>query len=180
VVESSFNLPDPAAAPLDNVVQIDVALSPGNSGGPLVNKQGKLVGVNTAILTELEGAPIQGQGYAIGVDRLKEVAEDLEDERSLGWPGLALQAPPKKELDKRRLPEGIVAGLPAPGSDAATQGLEEVLLTEIDGEPLTASMGSYCRAVEDVESGQVVPVRYIEEPSRAKSTRELLTKLRFK
>jgi serine protease Do len=180
VVESSFNLPDPAAAPLDNVVQIDVALSPGNSGGPLVDKQGRLVGVNTAILTELEGSPIQGQGYAIGVDRLKEVAEDLKEERSRGWPGLALQAPPKKELDKRRLPEGIIAGLPAPGSDAEAQGLAEILLTEIDGNPLTANMGSYCRAVEDIESGQSVRVRYVDKPSKAKSARERATDLKFK
>jgi S1-C subfamily serine protease len=169
VVESSFNVPDPTAAPLDNVVQIDVALSPGNSGGPLVSKEGKLVGVNTAILTELGGAPVQGQGYAIGVDRVKELVDDLENERSIGWPGLALQAPPKKELDKRGLPEGIVAGAPYPGSDAEAKGLAEVLITSIGDEPLTANMGSYCRAVEDIESGQTVTMTVIDEPSRGRS-----------
>ena len=169
VVKSSFNVPDPTAAPLDNVVQIDVALSPGNSGGPLVNKQGKLVGVNTAILTELEGAPVQGQGYAIGVDRVKELVGDLEEERSVGWPGLALQAPPKEELDRRQLPEGIVGGAPSPGTDAEAKGLAEVLITEIDGNPLTANMGSYCRAVEDVKSGQTVSMTVIEKPSRGRS-----------
>jgi S1-C subfamily serine protease len=164
VVKSSFNVPDPTAAPLDNVVQIDVALSPGNSGGPLVDKKGKLVGVNTAILTELGGAPVQGQGYAIGVDRVKELAEDLREERSIGWPGLALEAPPKKELDKRKLPEGIAGYAPAPGSDAEAQGLAEVLITDIGGNPLTANMGSYCRAVEDVKSGQAVDMTVIDNP----------------
>jgi len=164
VVKSSFNVPDPAAAPLDNVVQIDVALSPGNSGGPLVNNEGKLVGVNTAILTELEGAPIQGQGYAIGVDRVKEVVEEFREERSIGWPGLALEAPPKKELDKRRLPEGIAAYAPSPGTDAEAQGLAEILITDIGNNPLTANMGSYCRAVEDVKSGQSVPMTVIDNP----------------
>ncbi|HEX8649066.1 MAG TPA: trypsin-like peptidase domain-containing protein [Thermoleophilaceae bacterium] len=169
VVKSSFNVPDPTAAPLDNVVQIDVALSPGNSGGPLVNKEGKLVGVNTAILTELGGAPVQGQGYAIGVDRVKELEEQLRDEKSVGWPGLALQAPDKKELDKRGLPQGIVAGAPVPGTDAEAQGLAEILITSIGDEQLTANMGSYCRAVEDVESGQSVSMTVIDEPSAGRS-----------
>jgi S1-C subfamily serine protease len=169
VVKSSFNVPDPTAAPLDNVVQIDVALSPGNSGGPLVNKDGKLVGVNTAILTELEGAPIQGQGYAIGVDRVKEVVEELREEKSIGWPGLALEAPPKKELDKRNLPEGILAGVPKPGSGADEQGLAEILITEIDGNAITANMGSYCRAVDDIESGDTVAMTVIDNPTKGLS-----------
>lgn len=178
VVENSFNVPDPAAAPLDNVVQIDVALSAGNSGGPLVDKRGKLVGVNTAILTELGGAPVQGQGYAIGVDRVKELVDDLKEERSVGWPGLALQAPPKKELDARRLPEGIVAGAPTPGTDAEAQGLAEILITDIGGTQLTANMGSYCRAVEDIGSGQTVPMTVIDRPSRGRSAPRRI-RLRF-
>ena len=169
VVKSSFNLPDPAAPPLDNVVQIDVALSPGNSGGPLVDKEGKLVGVNTAILTELEGAPIQGQGYAIGVDRVREVLQELRDERSIGWPGLALQAPPKEELDKRGLPEGIIGATPKSGSAADKEGLDEVLITDINGDSLTANMGSYCRAVEEIESGETVSMTVIENPSKGRS-----------
>jgi S1-C subfamily serine protease len=178
VVKSSFNVPDPTAAPLDNVVQIDVALSPGNSGGPLVNKEGKLVGVNTAILTELAGNPVQGQGYAIGVDRVKELVDDLKAERSIGWPGLALQAPPKKELDKRGLPQGIVAGAPTAGTDADAQGLAEILITSIDDKPLTANMGSYCRAVEDIESGQTVPMTVIDEPSAGRG-KERQIRLKF-
>jgi S1-C subfamily serine protease len=177
VVKSSFNVPDPTHAPLDNVVQIDVALNPGNSGGPLVDKEGKLVGLNTAILTDLEGAPVQGQGYAIGVDRVKEVLEDLKEERSIGWAGLALEAPPKKELDKRGLPEGIVAGAPTPGTDAEAQRLDEILITEIEGNALTASMGSYCRAVDEIDSGQTVAMTVIDRPSRGSGkTRQIRLK----
>jgi S1-C subfamily serine protease len=166
VVKTSFNVPDPTAAPLDNVVQIDVALSSGNSGGPLVDKEGKLVGVNTAILDEeVEGAKITGQGYAIGVDRVKEVAQELTQEKSIGWAGLALQPVPKKELDKRRLPDGIAAGLPSPGTDAEAQNLQEVLITEIDGTPVGADVAGYCRAVDEIESGQTVPMTIIDKPS---------------
>ena len=166
VVESSFNVPDPAAAPLDNVVQIDVALSSGNSGGPLVDKEGKLVGVNTAILDEeVQGAKVTGQGYAIGVDRVKEVAAEFTEERSIGWAGLSLQPVPKKELEKRKLPDGIVAGLPAPGTDAEAQRLAEILITDIDGVPVGSDVAGYCRAVDDVESGQTVPMTIVDKPS---------------
>jgi S1-C subfamily serine protease len=178
VVKSSFNLPDPSAPPLDNVVQIDVALSPGNSGGPLVDKRGRLVGVNTAILTQLQGEPIQGQGYAIGVDRLKEIAGDLAARRSIGWAGLGLQAVPKKELDKHSLPQGIVAGAPAAGSDAEAKRLAEVLIIDIDGKKVSSTLGSYCRAVEGIKSGQSVPVTLIDNPSHGPS-RPRRIKLRF-
>ena len=179
VVESSFNLRDPSAPTLENVVQIDVALSPGNSGGPLVNKSGKLVGVNTAIVTQIQGNPIQGLGYAIGVDRLKEVAEDLTEERSQGWLGLALVVPRKSELEKLKLPPGIVAGAPQAGSDAEAQRLAEVLITEIDGNPVGADMTSYCQAVEGLESGKPVAVSVIDAPSRGRSARERRIQLRL-
>ena len=58
---------------------------PGNSGGPLVDREGRLVGVNTAILTSIGDAPIQGQGYAIGVDRVKEIVDGLREGKSKGW-----------------------------------------------------------------------------------------------
>jgi S1-C subfamily serine protease len=177
VVKSSFNLPDPTAPSLSNVVQIDVALSPGNSGGPLVNKAGKLVGINTAIFAQAQGAATQG--YAIGVDRVKEVAEDLREERSQGWAGLALVVPKESELEKANLPSGIVAGQPQPGSDAEAQRLAEVLITEIDGNQVTADMASYCRAVDDVESGESVPVTVIDAPSTSKRARERRIQLKF-
>ena len=178
VVKTSFNVPDPAAAPLDNVVQIDVALSSGNSGGPLVDKEGRLVGVNTAILDEeIEGARATGQGYAIGVDRVKEVLEELTDERSIGWAGLSLQPVPKKELQKRRLPDGLAAGLPAPGTDAEAQNLQEVLITEIDGNPVGTDVAGYCRAVDDVKSGQTVAMTIVDNPSgRASRPRQIRLK----
>jgi serine protease Do len=177
VVESAFNVPDPRSPSLTNVMQIDVALGPGNSGGPLVDKRGKLVGINTAIYSQVQGA--QAQGYAIGVDRVKEVSDDLREERSRGWAGLALVVPKKSELEKLKLPPGIVAGAPKPGSDAEAQGLEEVLITSIDDNPVEADMASYCRAVNDVESGQSVPVTLIEAPSGGRGGRERTIQLKF-
>ncbi len=177
VVKSSFNVPDPKAPSLGNVMQIDISLGPGNSGGPLVNKEGKLVGLNTAIFSQVEGA--RAQGYAIGVDRVKEVTEDLREERSQGWAGLALVVPKVSELQEANLPPGIVAGAPQPGSDAEAQRLAEVLITEIAGNPVSADMASYCRAVDDVESGESVEMTVIDAPSTSKSARERRIQLKF-
>jgi S1-C subfamily serine protease len=170
VVKSAFRLPDPAAAPLENTVQIDAALSPGNSGGPLVDKHGRLVGVNTAIVTQIEGAPVQGQGYAIGVDRVKEVLGDLAAGRSRGWAGFGLQVPSQAFLEQRKLPEGIVSGLPVPGTEAERASISGVLITNIDGKPLAASMTSYCNAARGIRSGQTAALTIVPRPGAKAQT----------
>ena len=63
---------DPSVGPYNNVILTDTVINQGNSGGPLVNLEGKLVGMNSAIRTD-----VQGQNYAIGVDRIKEIVPKL-------------------------------------------------------------------------------------------------------
>jgi S1-C subfamily serine protease len=151
VVRSRLRLPVPDSPRFENLIQTDAALSAGSSGGPLVDNQKKLVGVNTAILSEVQGQPVQGQGYAIGVDRVKEVVRDFRQRKSQGWVGGGILVPPVQELTRRRLPDGVVVVLPT--STTLTPQPEEALVTAIDGNRVTASMESYCQAVREIPSG---------------------------
>ena len=142
VVTSSERLPVPDSPTFEDLVQTDAPLNPGNSGGPLVNEEGKLVGVNTAILTELGGQPIQGQGYAIGVDRVKEVVAELRRGRSAGWFGTGLVVPPRASQRRERL-RGILATGAVPGTSGFENRLEGAL---VDAASTGAAWKATCRA----------------------------------
>jgi len=66
-------------APLDipNWLQTDAPINPGNSGGPLVNLHGELIGINVAVLNEVEGQPVQGIGFAIPIRLVEDALADI-------------------------------------------------------------------------------------------------------
>ena len=94
-----------------DLVQTDASINPGNSGGPLLNIEGELIGINTAIYSEA-----QGIGFAIPVSRARRALADMLDPRRLkgaGWTG----------LDPVFGEEGLAVDAAAPGSPAARAGI---------------------------------------------------------
>jgi len=76
------------AGPYDNFIQTDASINPGNSGGPLFNMEGKVIGINTAIV-----AQGQGIGFAIPINMAKSIMADLKTKGKVtrGWMGISVQ-----------------------------------------------------------------------------------------
>jgi putative serine protease PepD len=169
-VRTPLRLPAPDQPRLTNLVQTDAALGPGNSGGPLVGAGGRLVGINTILFTGSADQPASDQGYAIGVDTVREVLSDFREGRSRAWFGAGLLTPPPGVLRRQGLPDGMLVTGAQDGTPAEELRLEEVLLTEIGGKRVGSSLASYCRAVGDVQSGDELDMTVLTGPGGKRQT----------
>jgi len=113
----------------EDFIQHDAAINPGNSGGALLNLDGELVGINTAIATDGYSKSNAGVGFAIPIDQAKRVFEDLinDGEVSRGWLGVQIQAIDESiaealDLDTK---EGALIVSIVEDSPADNSGLEE-------------------------------------------------------
>jgi S1-C subfamily serine protease len=111
---------------IDNVIQTDAALNPGNSGGPLVDSAGRVIGINTAIIL-----PAQGLSFALAIDTAKFVAGRLIKDGRIrrGYLGLAGQNVPLQRSLVRfyNLPveSGLLVVSVEPDSPAQRAGVQE-------------------------------------------------------
>lgn len=96
-----------AGTPYQDFLQTDAAVNPGNSGGPLVNAQGNVVGVNTAIV----GDAYQGISFAVPSNVAREVYERLRGDGEVrrGWLGVALDSITEDRAKELGIPEGVGA-----------------------------------------------------------------------
>jgi serine protease Do len=126
----------------ENFIQTDAAINPGNSGGPLLDLNGRAVGVNTAIVSESGG--YMGIGFAIPIKMARQVADQLRKTGRVirGYVGLYGQnvTPEIAELLNLAEPNGVLVAQIEPNSPASRAGLRrgDVIL-EVDGRPI----GSY-------------------------------------
>jgi S1-C subfamily serine protease len=175
VVRSEYREPALDVPHLDNVVQTDAAINPGNSGGPLLTLDGRLIGVNSAGRTlNASGRIIQGQSYAIGVDRVREVVTQLRTGASPGWYGFGFRYLSADDLRDRDLPAGLLVNTVIPGSPAQRAGIEpgQLLLTALDGRPVSNSLAGYCDAVSQIDTGATVRMSAVNVRT---GTRQTLT-----
>ena len=152
---------------IDAVIQTDVALNPGNSGGPLVDSQGRVVGINTAVI-----AMAQGLSFAIPVDTAQWVIAQLLAGGRVrrAWLGIGAQTRP---LDRRLAHSfGLMSAQAAevlsvePESPAARAGLREGdAVVAIGGRPV-ATVDDLQRALAGASIGAATTVAVIRDRER--------------
>ncbi|MGK0437355.1 MAG: serine protease Do [Paracoccaceae bacterium] len=130
---------DIQAGPYDDFIQVDAAINRGNSGGPLFNMQGQVIGINSMIYSPSGGSV--GIGFAIPANLAKGVIGQLQDsgqvERS--WIGVSIGSVSKElaQLLDRPNEEGALVSGVMDGSPAAKAGLEaRDIVLEFNGEPI--------------------------------------------
>lgn len=111
----------------ENFIQTDAPINPGNSGGALVNMEGELIGINTAILSQ-SGGNI-GIGFAIPVDLVMDIVRSLRTYGRVvrGWLGVTVQeiTPKIAEAMELETPQGVIIAEVIKGSPAAKAGIRQ-------------------------------------------------------
>jgi S1-C subfamily serine protease len=77
---------------IDDIIQTDAAINPGNSGGPLLNSQGQIIGINTAILSPGNSAGSIGIGFAIPADTVRRITSELITTGYVRYPWLGIRS----------------------------------------------------------------------------------------
>jgi S1-C subfamily serine protease len=125
---------------IGGAVQTDAAINPGNSGGPLLDTAGRVIGMNTAILSRTGTS--SGIGFAVPVDLIKKVAPALIEDGVYDHPylGVGLRTVTTLEAERAGLPAAGVLIRPSGGdSPVAQAGLEDqAILVAMDGTPVTS------------------------------------------
>jgi serine protease Do len=120
-------------------LQTDAAINPGNSGGPLVNLDGQVIGINTAIASKT--GSYNGVGFAIPINHAKWIMQQLLDKGSVqrGYLGVGISAVDSDVAKKMNLPpqQGLIVGEVVAKSPAADAGLTEGdVILKINGQPV--------------------------------------------
>ncbi len=147
----------------ENFIQTDAAINPGNSGGALVDIDGRLIGVNTAILSRTGGS--QGVGFAIPSDLARTVMESLIQYGKVtrGYLGVMIQnvTPALAQEFKLKEPTGALIGDVLPDGPAAQAGLKDGdVVLEFNHKKVTDSRQLQF-AVAETKPGTTVPVRIL-------------------
>jgi serine protease Do len=125
------------SGPYDDFIQTDASINPGNSGGPLLNMDGEVVGINTAII-----ASGQGIGFAIPINMAKGIIDQLKDkgEVTRGWLGVGIQdlTPELAEYYDLKAQKGVLVTQVFEGDPADKAGINvNDIIMSVDGQKVT-------------------------------------------
>jgi serine protease Do len=148
------------SGPYDDFIQTDASINPGNSGGPLINSNGEVIGINTAIV-----AGGQGIGFAIPVNMAKTIISQLKEKGKVtrGWLGVVIQSitPDLAKSFGLKGEAGALVSEVVKGGPAEKAGLKNGdIITEFDGRKIR-EMNELPRLVAVTPVGKKVKVTII-------------------
>jgi Do/DeqQ family serine protease len=151
----------------ENFIQTDAAINPGNSGGALVDVNGHLIGINTAIYSKTPGGASLGIGFAIPVSTAKAIMEQIIETGSVqrGWIGVGVQSMTPEIAESFKIPSAsgaliteVFRGTPA---DRGGMKVGDVLVA-VDGQPVTDS-ASMLNLIAALRPGSETTLRVLRE-----------------
>ena len=149
---------------LNGLIQTDAAISSGNSGGPLVNLRGEVVGINTAVARSDVNQSANNVGFSISVDEIGPVLAQLRSQasgavREEGFLGVGLSA-------RTDGGQGAIITSVQPDSPASAAGIQQDdIVLSVDGEPIDGQAGLVA-AIRDASPGQIVEIEILRGTSR--------------
>ena len=150
------------AGPYDNFIQTDASINPGNSGGPLFNMEGKVIGINTAIV-----AQGQGIGFAIPISMAKTILPDLKSKGKVtrGWLGISVQDINEDIAKSMKLKDrnGALISDVFKGDPADRAGLKSGdIVTEINGKSIK-DMHELLLMIAGFRIGETIKVKILRD-----------------
>jgi len=157
----------------ESFLQTDAAINPGNSGGPLVNMDGEVIGVNSAIVTGSRGN--DGIGFAIPIKMAANIADQIIKDGKVHRARIGIVLQPLTPVLAKQLGidphvKGVVAGEIVPGSPAEKAGLQQGdVIIGFNGEKIQ-SAPSFRLTVSASEVGKSFDLTYIRDGKEKKTT----------
>jgi len=157
-------LPTATGGEVVGVIQTDAAINPGNSGGPLMDSSGRLIGVNTAIISGSGSSA--GIGFAVPVDVVNQVVPQLIAKGKFPRPGIGIMVL-DEEIAARLGVVGVVIDRVVPGSSAERAGLEGIdysqrllgdIIVGVEGNPIN-KMDDFIRQLRNAKIGEMIKIQ---------------------
>jgi serine protease Do len=150
------------SGPYDDFIQTDASINPGNSGGPLLNMDGEVVGINTAII-----AAGQGIGFAIPANLAKGVIEQLKSEGEVtrGWLGVRIQDLSREVAEYYGIKsgKGVIIAEALPGDPADKAGIRQKdIILEVNGKKVETSR-DLTRMIAAIPVGKIIDIKVLRD-----------------
>ncbi len=159
---------------IEDFIQTDAVINRGNSGGPLINARGEVIGINTAIASET--GVYEGYGFAVPIELAREVLDDLIEHGEVRRAVIGVGILPVTAADAEYYQLGevrgaLVNGFTGENSPAQQAGIRlGDVITAVEGEPVN-SVGDLQRRIRQYDPGEVVRIDVVRRDRSRESVR---------